>query len=60
MLQKALRKAGSALRLSSTWQVRNAMFRHACAMRLEGIVSADEPLQVGRVLALGEGQEPGI
>ena len=37
------------------------MFRHACAMGLEGIVSkADEPLQVGRVQELAEGEEPGL
>ena len=39
-----------------------AMFRHACAMGLEGIVSkrVTTPLQVGLVRRLGEGQEPGI
>ena len=41
MLQKALRKAGSALRFSehmAGWDG-EAMFRHACVMGLEGIVS---------------------
>ena len=38
------------------------MFRHACAMGLEGIVSKQphEPLQVGLVQELAEGQEPGL
>jgi bifunctional non-homologous end joining protein LigD len=41
MLQKALRKAGPALRFSEHLSPSEgaAMFRHACAMGLEGIVS---------------------
>ena len=41
MLQKALRKAGPALRFSEhmSGTAGEAMFRHACAMGLEGIVS---------------------
>ena len=62
MLQKALKKAGPALRFSEHMAASEgeAMFRHACAMGLEGIVSkrVASPLQVGRVPRLGEGQEP--
>src|SRR5215204_5657223 len=41
MLQKALKKAGPALRFSEhmAGAAGAAMFRHACAMGLEGIVS---------------------
>jgi bifunctional non-homologous end joining protein LigD len=41
MLVKALKKAGSALRFSEHLEgdAGEAMFRHACAMGLEGIVS---------------------
>jgi bifunctional non-homologous end joining protein LigD len=41
MLQKALKKAGPALRFSEHMAASHgeAMFRHACAMGLEGIVS---------------------
>ncbi len=41
MLQKALKKAGPALRFSEHLEGADgeAMFRHACAMGLEGIVS---------------------
>ena len=41
MLQKALKKAGPALRFSEHMEGADgeAMFRHACAMGLEGIVS---------------------
>jgi bifunctional non-homologous end joining protein LigD len=41
MLKKALRKAGEALRFSEHLSAveGEAMFRHACAMGLEGIVS---------------------
>src|SRR4051794_4328381 len=41
MLQKALKKAGSALRFSEHMASSEgeAMFRHACAMGLEGIIS---------------------
>jgi bifunctional non-homologous end joining protein LigD len=41
MLQKALKKAGPALRFSEhmAGAAGTAMFRHACAMGLEGIVS---------------------
>src|SRR5688572_11509473 len=41
MLQKALRKTGEALRFSEHLSAEQgeAMFRHACAMGLEGIVS---------------------
>ena len=41
MLQKALKKAGPALRFSEHMAASEgeAMFRHACAMGLEGIVS---------------------
>ena len=41
MLQKALKKAGPVLRLSEHLDATQgeAMFRHACAMGLEGIVS---------------------
>ena len=41
MLQKALKKAGPALRFSEHMEGADgeAMFRHACAMNLEGIVS---------------------
>ena len=64
MLQKALKKAGPALRFSEHMAGADgeAMFRHACAMGLEGIVSkrVASPLQVGLVHRLGEGQEPGI
>jgi hypothetical protein len=36
------------------------MFRHACAMGLEGIISkrAMSSYEVGQVFALGEGEEP--
>ena len=39
-----------------------AMFRHACAMGLEGIVSkrVTTRYKVGLVHRLGEGQEPGL
>ena len=64
MLQKALKKAGPALRFSEHLAGADgeAMFRHACAMGLEGIVSkrVASPLQVGLVPRLGEGQEPGL
>jgi len=38
-----------------------AMFRHACAMGLEGIISKPrrQPLQEWPVPQLGEGEEPG-
>jgi hypothetical protein len=38
------------------------MFRHACAMGLEGhrVEASDEPLQVGLVQKLAEGQEPDL
>ena len=41
MLQKALKKAGPVLRFSKHLAANDgeAMFRHACAMGLEGIVS---------------------
>ncbi len=41
MLQKALKKAGPAIRFSESLEGDDgeAMFRHACAMGLEGIVS---------------------
>ena len=41
MLQKALKKAGPVLRYSEHLSAEQgeAMFRHACAMGLEGIVS---------------------
>jgi bifunctional non-homologous end joining protein LigD len=41
MLQKALKKAGPALRFSEHLEgaAGEAMFRHACAMGLEGIIS---------------------
>ena len=41
MLQKALKKAGPALRFSEHLEgvAGEAMFRHACALGLEGIVS---------------------
>ena len=41
MLHKALKKAGPALRCSEhiTASEGEAMFRHACAMGLEGIIS---------------------
>jgi len=41
MLHKALKKAGPALRFSEHLEGADgeAMFRHACAMGLEGIVS---------------------
>src|ERR671913_770549 len=41
MLQKALKKAGPVLRFSENLSAEqgDAMFRHACAMGLEGIVS---------------------
>ena len=41
MLQKALKKAGPALRFSEhmAGAAGEAMFRHACAMGLEGIIS---------------------
>ena len=45
MLQKALKKAGPVLRFSEhvLAQKGEAMFRHACAMGLEGIVSSPLP-----------------
>jgi bifunctional non-homologous end joining protein LigD len=45
MLQKALKKAGPALRFSEHLSAEQgeAMFRHACAMGLEGIVSKRPP-----------------
>jgi hypothetical protein len=41
MFQKALRTAGKAIRFSEHLEAADgpAMYRHACAMRLEGIVS---------------------
>ena len=41
MLQRALKKAGPALRFSEHMPgaAGEAMFRHACAMGLEGIIS---------------------
>jgi bifunctional non-homologous end joining protein LigD len=41
MLHKALKKAGPAIRFSESLEGDDgeAMFRHACAMGLEGIVS---------------------
>ena len=64
MLQKALKKAGPALRFSEhmTGAAGEAMFRHACAMGLEGIISKARrlALQGGLVHRLGEGQELGI
>jgi hypothetical protein len=52
------------LRLSEHLSAENgeAMFRLACAMGLEGIVSKPprEPLQVRLVQELAEGQEPGL
>ena len=38
------------------------MFRHACVMGLEGIISkhVDQPLQERPVPQLGEGEEPGL
>ena len=41
MLQKALKKAGPALRFSEhmAGAAGEAMFRHACALGLEGVVS---------------------
>ena len=57
MLQKALKKAGPALRFSEHMAGADgeAMFRHACAMGLEGIVSkrVASPLQVGLVRRAG-------
>ena len=63
MLHKALKKAGPALRFSEHMEGADGdgMFRHACAMNLEGIVSKRRlPLQVGLVRRVGEGQEPGL
>ena len=63
MLQKALKKAGPVLRFSEHLSAEHgeAMFRHACTMGLEGIVSkSSQPLQVGRVQDLAEGEEPGL
>ena len=39
-----------------------AMFRHACAMGLEGFIAKlrHEPLQVGLVPELAQGEEPGL
>ena len=63
MLVKALKKAGPALRFSEHMEGADgeAMFRHACAMNLEGIVLEARrlPLQVGLVRDLGESEEPG-
>jgi hypothetical protein len=36
------------------------MFRHACAMGLEGIEARRQPLQERTVPQLGEGEEPGV
>ena len=64
MLQKALKKAGPALRFSEHMAGADgeAMFRHACAHGARGhrLEARHEPLQVGLVPDLGEGQEPGI
>jgi bifunctional non-homologous end joining protein LigD len=55
VLAKALKKAGSALRFSEHLEgaAGEAMFRHACAMGLEGIVSkrADSRYKSGRCLS---------
>ena len=52
MLQKALKKAGPVLRFSEhlSGEQGEAMFRHACAMGLEGIVSKrlTSPYKSGR------------
>ncbi len=52
MLKKLLRKAGPALMFSEHMDGANgeAMFRHACALGLEGIISKrlDKPYSSGR------------
>jgi bifunctional non-homologous end joining protein LigD len=60
MLQKALRKAGPVLRISEhlSTEQGEAMFRHACAMGLEGIVS--KRLTSRCVQELAHGEEPGL
>jgi hypothetical protein len=58
----AVKKAGSVLRYSEhlSAEYGETMFRHACAMGPEGIVfeEAHEPLQVGLVQEVAEGQDP--
>ena len=63
MLQKALKKAGPVLRFSEHLEAADgeAMFRHACAMGLEGIISKRARAATSRARAcVGEGQEPGL
>jgi bifunctional non-homologous end joining protein LigD len=61
-LQRLLKTAPTALVFSEHLEADGeAIFRHACAMGLEGIVAkrADRPYRSGRVLALAQGQELG-
>jgi ATP-dependent DNA ligase len=57
------RKLGHTLALTTVSASEGeAMFRHACAMGLEGIVSkrVTSRYKSGRVPRLGESEEPGI
>jgi hypothetical protein len=64
MLQKALKKAGPALRFSEhmAGAAGEAMFRHACAMGLERHrgEARHQPLQLRKVRCLAKGEEPGL
>ena len=64
MLQRALKKAGPALRFSEhmAGAAGEAMFRHACALGLEGIISKrlDKPYVSGRCTSWVKVEEPGV
>jgi hypothetical protein len=64
LLQNALRKAGEALRFSEHLEAVDgpAMYRQACAMGLEGLVSkrVDSRYRYGPVPVMGEGAQSGL
>ena len=62
-LARLLRGAGHGVQLSDHIEGNDgeAMFRHACAMGLEGIVAKrrDRPYRSGAFAGLDQGEEPG-
>ena len=63
MLQKALKKGGPVLRFSEHLSAEHgeAMFRHACTMGLEGIISKKLTSRYkSGVPVVAEGEEPGL